>query len=95
MPNSTTNSKRLCIVGRIGPAFSLDELPASHAVLDRASVPRRLKGETLTLPERISFLNGMLASARVAAMRKQIFVIKGKEGDMVTREEYQEIEVKS
>lgn len=62
------------MVGRVGPAFSLDEIPASHDVLDRVGVPRRLQGVELTLPERISYLAGMLASAR-AAQVKQIFVI--------------------
>lgn len=94
MPNSTTNSKQLCFVGRVGPAFSLDEIPASHAVLDSASVPRRLKGATLTLLERVSYLVGLLNAAE-ARPRKQIFIVRGKAGDVLIPEEYQKTEVKS
>jgi hypothetical protein len=91
MTNFTT--KQLCFIGRIGPAFSLDEIPAAHAVLDRASVPRRLKGASLTLPERISYLNGMLATARIAATRRQIIIISKQEHDAFTSQQYQETEV--
>ena len=66
------------MVGRTGPAFSLSEIPAAHAALDRAGTPRRLKGETLTLPERISYLAGMLREAR-KLQGKQIFIIHKEE----------------
>ena len=88
-------SKQLCFVGRIGPAFPPNELPTAHAVLDRCGVPRRLKGEALTLPERISYLNGMLATARIAATRRQIIIISKQEHDALTSQQYQETEVKS
>jgi len=93
MSNFTINSKQLCFVGRLGPAFSLDEIPAAHAVLDRCGVPRRLKGEHMTLPARISYLNDMLATARIAVTRRQIIVISKQEHDALTSQQYQEIEV--
>jgi len=94
MSNFTINSKQLCFVGRMGPAFSLEEIPAAHAILDRCGVPRRLKGEALTLPARISYLNGMLEQARLKPC-KQIFVISKKEYDLHIAEQYQEGEAKS
>lgn len=78
-------------MGRVGPAFSLDEIPVSHAILDRASIPRRLRGETLTLPERISYLISLLEEARSRPV-KQIVVISKGEYDAMTKR-YQENEV--
>jgi hypothetical protein len=92
MTNFTT--KQLCFIGRIGPAFSPDELPTAHAVLDRASIPRRLKGASLTLPERISYLIRLLEEARSKPC-KQIFVITKKQYDDSIAEQYQEGESKS
>ena len=83
------------MVGRVGPAFSLDEVPSAHEVLDRAGAPRRLRGETLTLPERISYLAGMLATARMAASHKKIIVIVSKGENVFTPGVYPESEVKS
>lgn len=63
------------MVGRVGPAFSVDEVAAAHEALDRAGAPRYAgeKGEhagspqrALTLPERIAWLHGRLVSARMA-----------------------------
>ena len=92
---SNSNSKQLCFIGRIGPAFSPNEIQESHAILDRCGVPRRLKGAGLSLPERISFLNGMLVTARRTAIHKQIFVISKREFDAAIDTEYPESKVKS
>ena len=91
--NPKSNGKQVVLVGRVGPAFNLSEVQQSHANLDRCGVPRRLKGAALSLPERISYLAGMLTTARDAAIHKQIFVISKREFDMHT--EYPESEVKS
>lgn len=40
-------------------------LYAAHLRLDKAGVPRVIRGEVADLPERIAFLEGMLRSAEV------------------------------
>ena len=59
--------KQLAIVGRVGPAFSVNEVQASHRVLDEFKVPRMLDERPLTLQARICWLNGQLTAARMVA----------------------------
>jgi hypothetical protein len=78
----------------------VNELVTSHTLLDHCGVPRRLKGVTLTLPERIAFLHGRLVTARyavrfAATMPKQIFILSKSESEALIPEEYRILEVKS
>lgn len=52
------SEKRIAMIGRIGPAFSLKEIERAHTELDRIGVPREFDGETLRLNERIAYLCG-------------------------------------
>ena len=56
--------KRLAMVARVGPAFSINDVAAAHAALDTAGVPRKKNETILTLTERIKYLHGQLISAR-------------------------------
>jgi hypothetical protein len=89
------NTKQLVMVGRIGPAFSLSEIPAAHEALDRAGAPRALQGRTLTLPERIAYIATQLERARARENRKQIFIIHKEENGNGILGVYPESEVKS
>jgi hypothetical protein len=88
-------TKQLCFVGRLGPAFSLDEIPAAHAVLDWCGVPRRLRGKQVTLPDRIVYLNNLLAAARVKSTKRQVFILSKAESESLIPEEYRILEMKS
>ena len=63
MDNSITD-KRLAMVARVGPAFSINDVASAHAALDTAGVPRKKDKIILTLTERIKYLHGQLISAR-------------------------------
>ncbi len=82
------------------PNRIVNEITLAHAVLDRCGCPRRLRGEALTLPERISFLRGRLKTARdaaryAAAVRRSIFVLSREEWKDNIPEEYRILEAKS
>jgi hypothetical protein len=62
----TETSKRLVMVSKSGPAFSVSEINAAHAELDQAGVPRFAGDIELSLTARIAFLRGQLESLRHA-----------------------------
>lgn len=91
---SNFTAKQLHLVDRLRPTFSLNEIPAAHAILDWCGAPRRLKGQQLTLPDRILYLNNLLAEARAKSSKKQIFILSKSESEALIPEEYRKLEVK-
>lgn len=62
---SIPDSKRLVMVVKSGPAFSVSEVEKAHKALDDAGVPREFGGMALLLPERINWLRGQLFASRL------------------------------
>lgn len=65
-PKPPKNQKQLAAIGRVGPAFSVNDVAAAHSALDSAGVPRKHGEQALSLTERIHWLHGQLISARMA-----------------------------
>lgn len=60
-------TKQIGIVGKVGPAFSVNEVQMAHRMLDEFKVPRMCGNRAMGLPARISWLNGQLTAARLVA----------------------------
>lgn len=65
------SDKRVMMIQRTGPAFSLDEINKAHTELDLARVPRQLQGRDLSIRERIAYLRGKLEALRAAVGERQ------------------------
>lgn len=59
--------KQLVCVGKVGPGFSGGESQQAHHLLDTLKVPRICGDRMMSLAARISWLNGQLTAARLAA----------------------------
>lgn len=75
MNNSTTHSptqnKRVVMIQRTGPAFSLREMEIAHEELDIAGAPRELDGQSLSIRSRIAYLRGQIEQLRTLVGERQ------------------------